>query len=360
MSQNILSLKHSLTVILFVFLCTSCSSQPQSATAMLQRGKKLKEAYKDYFPIGVALDIEELRDTSIQKLVTDQFSSITAKKVMQPMRIHAKEKEYNWAPADSMVNFAVQNNLKIRGHCLVYNIHMPRWFWLDENKKPAGRELLLARMKSHITAEVSRYKGKVYCWDVVNEALRDNDTLLNRVGEDYIDSAFFYAKAADPDAILFYNDGIYTAAHMKKIGGLMKRLKERGVPVDGIGIQGHLGIDGFDKDEMQSFISNFSAMGLQVQITELDISVYDRMSTPEKLLKVPDTFSTNMSDKQARIFGDLFKLFRNNKDKITGVTIWGIKDGNSFLEQKLKRKNYPYLFNAQGQPKKSFQSVTMF
>ncbi|MEO6454304.1 MAG: endo-1,4-beta-xylanase, partial [Ginsengibacter sp.] len=249
--------------------------------------KTLREAYINYFPVGTAITPEtDLNDPKIAEFIKTQYSSLTGKQSMQPFRIHPYEDSFRWDQADMLVNFAQQNNMAVRGHCLIYSTrdkHMPAWFFKD-SENIASKELVLKRMEEHITRIVSRYKGKVYCWDVVNEAvsnkkgeyLRSNDPLYKIVGEEYIAKAFEYAHAADTAAKLFYNDNFDDHSPQKRteIYKLLKRLKDNGVPIDGIGMQCHLGISGISREYLQETIDLFKSIGLEFQITELDVSIY--------------------------------------------------------------------------------------
>lgn len=316
----------------------------------------LKDKYKNYFPVGTAVNVTDFSNPQTVNLITTQFASLSPKTALQPLRVHPKEDTYNWTEGDAVVDFAQKNNLLVRGHVLIYDKHMPKWFYQDGDK-PASKDLVLQRIKAHIDAVVSRYKGKMYCWDVVNEAMRKDDKLYAICGEDYITKAFEYAHEADPSAVLFYNDGIYDAQNRDKFYKLIKKWKSQGVPISGVGIQYHLGIEGKSASDIQQDIDAFSSLGVQVQITELDISIYPRMSTPETVRNVSDSLTTSVEDQQANVYKTIFEVCKKNKGKVTGVTIWGIGDGDSFLVQKLNKRNYPYLFTNNLQPKKAFNEV---
>ena len=184
--------------------------------------------------------------------------------------------------ADSIVNFAQQNGIKVRGHNLCWHEQTPNWIFKGKVGGEVTKAILLQRLKTHITTVVNRYKGKIYAWDVVNEAIDDNpnNDLRNSrwyqiCGEDYILKAFEYAHAADPDAQLFYND--YNTERPEKrerIYRLLKRLKDKGVPIHGIGLQAHWSLQEPTEDELVSAIKRYASLGLKIQFTELDISIY--------------------------------------------------------------------------------------
>jgi len=208
----------------------------------------LAEAYAPYFDIGTAISLHSINNET-EPLLRKHFNSITCENEMKPIEIHPEENIYRFERADSIVNYAIRNKKKIRGHCLIWHQLIPDWFFYDEGKT-ASKELLLKRMKEHILTVVSHYKGLVYCWDVVNEAVDDDSTRIYRptlwyqiAGEQYIEKAFEYAHFADPDALLFYND--YNCERPEKrerIYTLLKKLKDKNVPIHGIVLQGHWSI----------------------------------------------------------------------------------------------------------------------
>ncbi|WP_153796928.1 endo-1,4-beta-xylanase [Foetidibacter luteolus] len=338
-----------------------------------QGNKTLREAYSDYFPIGAAVNPEyDLANSASADFIKTQFSSLTARMAMQPMRIQPKEGVFNWKLGDQVVNFAQQNNMKVRGHCLVYYLdkHMPAWFYVDENKNLVSRDVLLQRMKTHITQTMQHFKGKVYCWDVVNEAISrkpgeffrpEGDLFYKIIGEDYVEKAFQFAHEADPTAKLFYNDQFDSEEHRDNVFKFLKKLKQKGVPIDGIGIQSHLGIDGVEAAELQKNIDLFSSIGLELQITELDMSIYKRPFRGIKSLTKED-YTPDIENKQSKNYKSIFDICRKNKGKVTGITFWGYADvdGYGSMSQKMGLKNYPFLFDKGFKPKKAFYEVTKF
>ncbi|MCL6549140.1 MAG: endo-1,4-beta-xylanase, partial [Alicyclobacillus sp.] len=282
---------------------------------------------------------------------------------MKPALIHPKPEKYDFTAADEIVAFAQKHKMKVRGHTLVWHNQTPDWFFQEADGSAASRETLLARLKSHIDTVLSRYKGKVYCWDVVNEAVADSgdepmrdSKWLRQVGPDFLAKAFEFAHAADPDAILFYND--YNECNEPKrthIYNLVRDLRAHGVPVHGIGMQGHWGLEGPSADEIRKTIETYASLGVMVQITELDISVYAwgdkrtdlRRPTPEQL------------ERQAQRYGEIFAIFREYKDVITGVTLWGAADDLTWKDNfpVPGRKDWPLLFDEQQQPKLAFWRI---
>ena len=194
------------TIGLCIFLLVTGSSCTNAGSQ-----KTLKDAYKDYFLVGAALNDDVLngKDPNAAAIVEKQFSAITAENVTKWQRIHPQPDRYNFGPADRFVEFGVKNKMFIVGHTLVWHAQTPMWVFRDANGRLTTRDELLARMKDHIFTVAGRYKGKVHGWDVVNEALLDNGNLRNSpwlriIGEDFIEKAFEYAHEADPDAELYY------------------------------------------------------------------------------------------------------------------------------------------------------------
>ncbi len=271
----------SLLISSIFILIASCS--PQKASVTLANHKGLKDYYKDFFPIGVAVGPKNLAGEEAQ-LILQQFNSLTPENAMKMGPIHPEENRYNWKDADSIVAFAQHHQLRVRGHNLCWHNQTPGWMFTDSNGIPVSKDILLKRLKAHITTVVNRYKGKLYAWDVVNEAISDkpdeylrNSKWLQICGEEYIAKAFEYAHEADPDALLFYNDyNEISPVKREKIYKLVKGLKDAGVPVGGIGLQAHWAINEPSAKQLDSTIKQFENLGLKVQITELDISVYPK------------------------------------------------------------------------------------
>jgi len=321
--------------------------------------KKLADAYKDYFYIGAAINPGVL--SFGKDLIKTEFSSVTCENEMKSISVHPEPDKYTFERADIIANFAAENNMKVRGHTLVW--HNQTGAWMFEN---VDKETLYARMKEHIDTVVKRYKGKVYCWDVVNEAISDTADEYLRVSspyyqiagsEEFIEKAFIYAREADPDALLFYNDyNTENPEKREKIYKLVKSLLDKNIPIHGVGLQGHYNID-FDAGELQKSINIFSSLGLTVQITELDISVYKWEEQDLNFDAPPE----NRMKLQTDLYDKIFAILRENKDKISGVTFWGLTDHTSWLNGfPVKRKNYPLIFDANLNPKEAYDKIIDF
>jgi endo-1,4-beta-xylanase len=355
-----------LSFFLVLLLCNSMLSKAQQV-----QSKGLKDYYKNYFPIGVAVSAGDLKNPGESALVLSQFNSLTPENAMKMAPIHPEENRYNWKDADSIVAFAQEHGLKIRGHNLCWHEQTPRWLFKDSAGNLVTKEVLLKRLKDHITTVVNRYKGKIYAWDVVNEAIDDDSTKFLRnslwfkiCGEDFIAKAFEYAHEADPGAVLFYND--YNTERPEKrerVYQLLKKLVNAGVPINAVGIQAHWSIYEPEQKELIATIKKFSSLGLKIQITELDVSVYPweknrRAMRPGE----SDAYTAELEKQQADKYAEVFKIFREYRNVITGVTFWNISDGNTWLDRYpvAGRKNYPLLFDQNLKPKKAYWKVVDF
>jgi endo-1,4-beta-xylanase len=333
--------------------------------------KGLKDVYASFFPIGVAVAPQSLRDTAEVSLILKQFNSLTPENAMKMGPIHPEEDRYYWKDADTIVAFAQAHGLKVRGHNLCWHEQTPKWLFYDKDGKLVTKDVLLKRLKDHIDHVVGRYKGKIYAWDVVNEAVADDSTQFLRnslwykiCGDEFITKAFEYAHAADPQAVLFYND--YNTERPEKrerVYKLLKKLLDAKVPVNAVGLQGHWSIDEPGQKDLVATIQKFSSLGLKVQITELDISVYPWEKEPRALRDGESTvFTSELEKKQADQYAMAFKVFRKFKNVISGVTFWNISDRFTWLDTyPVKgRKNYPLLFDQNLQPKKAYWQVVKF
>ena len=233
------------------------------------------------------------------------------------------------------------------------------------------KEVLLKRLKDHINAVVTRYKGKIYAWDVVNEVIEDDDSKYFReslwykiCGEEFVEKAFQYAHEADPNALLFYNDyNTESAGKRDRIYKMVKGLLDKKVPIHGVGLQAHWSITHPTEQELGESIEKFSSLGLQIHITELDMSVYEiEHSARPRRADESDVFTPEMEAKQVEQYKMVFRVFREYKDKISSVTFWNVSDRSSWLHNfpVRGRKNYPLLFDPTLQPKKAYWEVIKF
>ena len=284
-------------------------------------GSSLAEAYSDYFLIGTIYTPNTLIDPE-KSLVLDQFNCITPENIMKPEGMQPSEGYFGFALPDTMLKFTEENNLKVVGHTLVWHQQSGRFLG-----QTSDREKAIEQLRNHITTVVSNYKGRIMVWDVVNEAVKDDWPLppdgdwtkclretqwLRSIGPDYIEMAFRFAHEADPDAKLYYNDynlNVNTKATV--VNAMVKDLLEKGVPIHGIGMQGHYSTD-VSISSVENSIKMFSQLGVEVSISELDVTVNNASGSLTREQEV----------RQAIVYAKLFKLFKEYKDAIVRVTFW--------------------------------------
>lgn len=322
----------------------------------------LYKLYEDYFHIGAAVNPYTIKTS--KDLINKHFSSITAENEMKFGSLEPEEGIFTFEKADQIMDFAKEHNKEVRGHTLVWHNQTSDWLFTNKDGSLTDRETLLSRMKNHIDTVVGRYKGQIYCWDVVNEAVTDSGENILRdskwleiAGEDFIDKAFEYAHLADPDAILFYNDyNESSPVKREKIYALAKGLVERGVPIHGIGMQAHWSNFHPNLDDIRQAIERYASLGLQIHVTEMDVSVFN-FDDKRTDLKAP---TAEMMEKQAERYDQFFRIFREYKDVISCVTFWGAADDYTWLDgfPVRGRKNWPFVFDENHQPKESFYKIT--
>lgn len=357
---------HYITAGIFI-AAASCSPRTQVNSTATDKG--LKDYYANTFTMGVAVSPQTLK-TDEAGLILQQFGSLTPENAMKMGPIHPREDFYNWRDADSIAAFARRNGLKLRGHTLCWHNQTPNWLFKDVEGKQVGKEVLLQRLKEHITTVVTRYKDVIYAWDVVNEVISDKPNEYFRpslfyqiCGEEFVAKAFEWAHAADPKAILFYNDyNEISATKRAKIIRMVKALQAKGVPIHGIGLQAHWAVNEPSRPQLEQTLSDFATLGLPLQITELDISVYPKEhEARERTAADYDTaFSAQKEQQQREVYLMCFELFKKYKQHITAITFWNISDRHSWLDDfpVRGRKDYPLLFDRELKPKKVFWDVT--
>lgn len=316
----------SITHIFFILLVfiSACNVSAQDGTIRNSADKLHKN-------IGVAVSNKFFTfpdNHEYKTILKSEFNILVAENAMKPSSIESVRGEFNFSKPDSLIAFAIANNMKVRGHCLV--ISRPISNWMDNEQMT--REELFAILKEYITTVVSHYKGKIYAWDVVNEAINIKETdgyrktiWYNVLGPQYIDSAFVWAHQADPNALLFYNDnsGETLGGKSDAIFNLVKGLKDRNIPIDGVGLQCHFKLGQTNFEEMKKNMDRIAAIGLQTQITELDISIPQSM------------FNEDSYKKQAEEYKQIVSLFLNDKN-CTCLLFWGLTDGFSWIPKKSK------------------------
>ena len=339
----------------------------------------LKDAYKDSFLIGAALNERQVleQDARGASIVKAQFNSITPENVLKWEVVHPQPDKYKFEPADQFVAFGEKSHMFMVGHTLLWHNQTPAWVFQDAKGQSLTRDQLLARMREHILTVVGRYKGRIKGWDVVNEALDEDGTLrqtpwMKIIGPDYIEKAFEFAHAADPDAELYYND--YSLENEAKRNGavaLITRLRERSVFVTGVGIQGHDNLTWPTVEQEDATLAAFAQLAVKVMITELDIDVLPaaaQSGSADVSLKLASRPELNpyasglpgpVQRELAKRYADLFQVFLKHRDVVQRVTFWGVTDAASWKNDwPIKgRTNYPLLFDRNGKPKPAFDAV---
>lgn len=370
MNKKHLIKKHSSLAAVVV-----CLYMPGLLFAQQNKPRSLKTVFKNDFLIGAALNTQQIqeKDSAAATLVPLQFNAITPENVMKATWLHPAWDTYNFTLADQLVAYGKKHNLKINGHTLIWHSQLPAFV-----RKINDADSIRQFFTNHITTVAGRYKGKVFSWDVVNEALAEDGSLrrsvfLQKLGEEYITNAFRLAQQAAPDAELYYND--YNIEQPKKRAGaiaLIKKLQAAGVRIDGVGIQGHWRAGHIPLADIEKSILEFSALGIQVMFTELDLSVLPNPfrgdnadvnmqsgNNSSALNPYPNGIPDSVHTQLSKGYEDLFRLFLKHKDKISRITFWGVSDGQSWLNDfpVRGRTNYPLLFDRTYAPKPAFYSV---
>lgn len=362
----------TLSVVFAGLLLSGCTGSKK--TADTSGTPSLKDVFNNEFTIGTALNTEQIeeKDGSAISLVPQQFNAVTPENIMKAEEIHPEWGRYNFDPADKLVAYAKKHNLQVNAHTLIWHSQLPQYVRRMKDADSVRRFFV-----DHINTVAARYDGKVYSWDVVNEALEEDGTMrksifLDKLGEDFVVEAFRLAQKASPNSKLYYND--YNIEEPKKRAGairLIKKIQAAGVRIDGVGIQGHWRSYQVPLADIEQSIKEFSALGIEVAFTELDLTtlqrprgitgadVNQRAEFNEKynpyVKALPDSVQAQLSEQ----YENLFRLFLKYSDKISRVTFWGVHDGQSWLNgwPIPGRTDYPLLFDRQGKPKPAFYRV---
>ena len=359
-------------LIALILLFSSCLNKTHNEA----EEKGLKDYYSDNFLIGVALFPKLFEDSVAAALIKKNFNSITAENDMKWERVHPTLNKYTFDRADQIVDFTQSNNIKLIGHTLVWHSQLGEGVFEKEGEENmlVDSATLMNRIKDHISTVAGRYKGKVHGWDVVNEALNDDGTLresnfLKIAGEGYIEKAFEFAREADPNAELYYND--YNLVKPDKLDGalrIVKNLKDKGMRIDGVGIQAHWELNYPSLEEIENSIVACAEAGVKVMFTELDISVLPspwrmpsadidiRFENNEIMNPYTEGIPDSVNDALTQRYADIFALFNKHKDKISRVTFWGFHDGISWKNgfPIRGRTDYPLIFDRNMEPKDAY------
>ncbi|WP_342317239.1 endo-1,4-beta-xylanase [Lysobacter sp. FW306-1B-D06B] len=348
---------------------------------------QLQKAYANDFRLGVAVndDIVSGRDAASRALVVKHFNAITAENVMKAEVVNPKPGVYDFAAADAFVDFGHRHGMYVIGHTLVWHNQTPEWFFRDAKGQPNTRQAQIEVMRVYIEKVAGRYKGRVDAWDVVNEVIDEDgnyrDTTWVRAvgdGDDLVKHAFEFAHRYAPDAQLYYNDfNTWRPEKRDGIVRMVKQLQAAGVRIDGIGMQGHWGLNYPSLADIEAAIDAYAALGVKVMITELDVDVlpltregqvigtvmaHKQFQLPEfkrYLDPYRDGLPPMVQQQLANRYAELFALFHRKRDVIDRVSLWGVHDGMSWKNDYPVpgRINYPLLFDRDRQPKPALDAV---
>lgn len=311
--------------------------------------KVLKDAA---FPVGAAIEPRYLDNEAYVNLLKREMNSISPENAMKMDAISRGRKQYDFSGADKIVDFALDNDMRVHGHALLWYYITPQWIKDFQGDKDDWIEI----MEEYITDVVTHFKGKVTSWDVVNEAvdddgnIRSNDIWYQNIGEEYIALAFEAAHKADPDAILFYNDYgmVWSKTRRDKICEMVVNLKKEGVPVHGIGLQMHINTD-TPKENMTTSLAAAAACGVYVHVSELDVATNPSNSPTA-------TYTRERAEKQKASYKAMFEAFGTiAQDKRYGITFWGVADNHSWLSL---RPDWPLPFDRNLKKKEAYYGIT--
>ncbi len=381
-------LKAFALVLSVMILLTACSAEPiltedyQYTKGELKSMKlaeysyddnapSLYKAFEDYFRVGAAINPWLYNDESSNdfKSIMKQFNTFVLENASKPDAMRPNESTYNFTEVDKFVEFGEKYDVTLRGHTLIWHSQCPDWFFYASGNsgEPATAEQLMKRIEEHVTTIVTHYKGKIDTWDVVNEVINDGGGLrfskwLEIVGDydgdgdkyDYIEQAFISARAADPDARLIINDYNMEWSEQKTISMYLavKKMLEDGVPIDGVGLQMHIGYD-TNIDTLRSNLEKLAKLreinpDFILEVTELDMNCNGWDGDPN---------DKEFIEKYNQTYRDLFALLMEYSEMglLDSVVFWGINDGNSWLNGDMD--NYPFLIARENRLKTAYWDV---
>jgi len=373
-------------IILFV-LCAFVLTNSTYSQNNKKSTTTLKEAYKDAFMFGCSVNnsIVNGSDSISKRIVVEQFNTITPENVLKAETVHPKPDVWRFEQADAFVKFGEEHEQFIVGHTLIWHNQTPDWFFKDEKGNPKSHDAMVEQMRSYIEKVAGRYSGRIDAWDVVNEVI-DNDgsyrptTWVKGIGDgdEMVKLAFKFASQYAPGAELYYNDfNAWRPTKRDGIARLVRMLQKEGIRIDGIGIQGHWGLNFPKNNYIEAAIDTFASLGVKVMITELDVDVLPItkegqligkiMSDPQWQLEefeefldpykngLPPEVEKQLADRYAELMG----IFYAKRDKIDRVTVWGLHDGMSWKNDYPipGRTNYPLLYRRDKTPRPAYDAV---
>jgi endo-1,4-beta-xylanase len=368
--------RYAFTIITIAIVCILISANGLSNSNKI-KVDSLSDRYKDLFHLGAAINQDIIFGKDVQSLniVTSEFNSITPENSLKWLYLQASPNKFNFIAADKYVALGIKNNMNIVGHALVWHNQLA-----DFMKNTSSSEAFTNHVKNHIHTVVSRYKGKIDAWDVVNEAFKEDGSLRpsvfkKQMGENYIEDVFKLAEIADPDADLIYNDyNLYKPVKRAGVLKMVKKLQDNGIKINAIGVQAHWRLKSPSLNEIEQMILDISEAGVDLMFTELDITVlpnpwelvgaevtrnFSKFEGDPKMDPYPNGLPKEIEIQLAKRYKDIFKLFMKHQDKISRVTFWGVIDQYSWLNDwPIKgRTNYPLLFDREYQPKLAYKTL---
>lgn len=324
----------------------------------------LKDIYADYFTIGGTVSQYSYSEYGGSDGLINHFNSLTLENELKFSSLQATEGVFDFYMADQLLEFASSYNLPVRGHAFVWHEAMPSWMF-EDNGGSASKEKVIQRIKTHIDTVASYYGDSMYVWDVVNEVISDGSEQYRQsefyltCGLDFVKESFISARESldsvgATDVKLYYNDyNMIDPVKRAKCIDMLKELIACGIPIDGIGMQAHYNVWSFDKTEFALAIDEFSALGLEVQITEIDFSTYPVYNQGEVYTSSTDELQTLV----ASCYRSAFEVLRQKSDKVNNVTFWGIADDYTWLNWYGERMDFPLLFDRDHNKKEAYYSV---
>jgi len=320
-----------------LFLLFSMLAQAQPAALRQLAGERT-------IKIGAAVNPALLQQADYAETLAREFNQVEPENSLKFGPVHPQQTTYHFDPVDALVAFAKDHQMAVRGHTLVWHKQNPGWV----TRGTFTPEQLAAILQEHIQTVVGRYAGRIYAWDVVNEAFDDDGSLRKTIWSGFIEQAFRWAHEADPKALLFYNDYDAEVVNSKSdaIFRMAQDFKARGVPLNGIGLQMHVTLDPGSLENMEANIKRIAELGFEVQITELDVRVPldSGAATSEQL------------EKQAQVYHDIVAVCVKYP-KCTAIQTWGFTDKYSWIPGAHRGTGAALEFNAAYQPKPAYRAI---
>lgn len=354
-------------LLIFLF---NCSKQPDAI---------FKDTFKDSFYVGTAIKADQIfgKEPQALELIEKHFNSLTPENLLKWEKVHPEPGKYDFEAADAFVDYCEKHNMFMVGHVLVWHSQTPDWVFEDESGNLLTRDAMLARLKDHIFTVVGRYKGRIQAWDVINEAFENDGSWRQTkwyqiIGDDYVEIALKWAHEADPEAELYYNDyNMWYPGKVARVVQLVKDLNEKNIPVHGIGLQGHWGLDYPPMDELKAAMDAFAKTGVPIMVSEIDMDILPKIDnatdaeisrkyeSKDGMNPWPEELPDSMQTVQANRYREFFDIFNTYKDNISRIALWGVQDECSWRNDwpVPGRSAYPLLFDKNYQPKKAFFEV---